>query len=218
MTRILVVIGTPLADSLNHALAHAYIDAARTAGAQVDVVDLARDAIPEHPAVRQDLRVPRTDDDPTLDAAIAAHVARIDAADHLALFFPQWWGTYPAAFKSWIDRAILSGSAFRYKDGRGWAKLLTGRTARIVMTMDSPRWWNWWMYRDAAVRALKVATLWYVGVTTVGVERIPEVRHASPARLERSVASMARLGKADALRTPSPSITRAADRVPAASA
>jgi len=202
MTRILVVIGTPIADSLNHALAQSYIDAARAAGADIDVVDLARDGIPAHPEIRQDLRAPRTDQDPPLDPSIAPYVERVEAADHLALFFPQWWGTYPAAFKAWIDRAIVSGSAFQYKDGRGWTKLLTGRTARIVMTMDSPRWWNWWMYRDAAVRALKVATLWYVGITTVGVTRIPEVKHSSRAKLERVVAHMGSLGAADAARTP----------------
>ncbi|WP_084038813.1 NAD(P)H-dependent oxidoreductase [Demequina sp. NBRC 110053] len=200
MSRILVVVGSPLAGSLTHALARSYADAARVTGAEVDVLDLAAEPVPDHPATRADLRAPRTPADPDLDPVIAPHVERLLAADHLALFFPQWWGTYPAAFKAWIDRVILSGSSFAPTDGQSWTKLLTGRTARIVMTMDSPRWWNWWMYRDAAVRSVRVATLWYVGVKTIGVTRIPDVKHADRARLERAIAALGRHGAADAAR------------------
>ncbi|GIG53884.1 NAD(P)H-dependent oxidoreductase [Demequina activiva] len=202
---ILVVIGTPLADSLNHALAGAYVDAARAAGARVDVIDLARDPIPDHPRARGHLRAPREDhdDDLPLDPDVARYIELVDAADHLVMLFPQWWGTYPAALKAWIDRVLLSGTAFSYRaQGRGWDKHLAGRTARLVMTMDSPAWWNRWFYRDAAPIALKNSTLWYCGIRTVGVTRVPEVRHASTARLERAIARAAKHGTADALRTP----------------
>jgi NAD(P)H dehydrogenase (quinone) len=212
--RILVIIGTPLRDSLNHALAAQYIDAARAGGAHVDVIDLARDSIPAHPTERGHLRTPREGrDDLPLALDVADYIDRVDAADHLVFFFPQWWGTYPAAFKAWIDQVLLSGFAFQYTDGRAWAKLLKGRTARIVMTMDSPTWWNRLLYRDAAVRAVKTATLWYCGVKTVGTTRIPEVRYRSPERLAGAVTSMVRLGTADARRTPSTTVTRARDRV-----
>ena len=210
--RILVVIGTPLANSLNHALASAYVEAARPEGADVDVIDLAIDPIPAHPSTRGELRTPRQGhDDAPLDAHVADYIARVEAADHLVLLFPQWWGTYPAALKSWLDRVLLSGTAFSYRStGRGWDKHLTGRTARIVMTMDSPGWWNRGFYRDAAVVALKNATLWYCGIRTLGVMRVPEVRHATPDRLARAIATLGRLGRDDARRTPSASVARRA--------
>lgn len=202
--RILVVVGTPLPDTLNHALASAYVDAARASGAEVRVVDLAADPIPDHPRTRTDLQAPRTAQDQPLDPAVADYVEAVHRADHVVFFFPQWWGTQPAALKAWIDRVVLSGSAFRYRrTGRGWDKLLTGRTARIVMTMDSPSWWNRLMYRDAGVRALRTATLWYVGIRTVGVTRVAEVKHRGERPLVRAIATMARLGAADASRASS---------------
>ncbi|MDE0547405.1 NAD(P)H-dependent oxidoreductase [Microbacterium sp. C7(2022)] len=199
MTRILVVIGTPIADSLTHSLAQSYATAAREAGAQVDVIDLATDPIPAHPTSRNELRAPRTDDDRPLDPDVADYVARVANADHLALFFPQWWGTYPAALKAFVDRVFLSGFAFRYRPtGKLWDPLLTGRTARIVMTMDSPRLWNALRYRHAAEISLKNAILSYCGIRTAGITRLAEVRHVSAATRERWVDSMGGLARRDA--------------------
>ena len=61
--RILVIIGTPLPDTYNHALARAYATAAASAGADVRVIDLATDPIPDHPRSRDQLRAPRSDAD-----------------------------------------------------------------------------------------------------------------------------------------------------------
>jgi NAD(P)H dehydrogenase (quinone) len=197
--RILVVIGTPLAGSLNHALAHSYADAAHAAGAEVRLIDLARDAVPGHPSQRNEVRLPRTDADAPLAPEVAAYVADVDWADHLVFFFPQWWGSYPAALKTWIDRVFLSGFAYRYRaTGRLWDKLLTGRTARIVMTMDSPKIWNAWVYRNAAIRSLRNATLEFCGIRVRGVTRLAEVRHRSDADRERWVRGMASFGATDA--------------------
>lgn len=197
--RILVVIGTPIADSLNHALARSYADAARAGGADVRVVDLARDPVPGHPSIRPQLRMPRTDADVPLTAEVSAWVNDVEWADHLAFFFPQWWGSYPAALKAWIDRVFVSGFAFRYRErGRLWDRLLVGRTARIVMTMDSPRVWNAVVYRDAPIRSLRAATLQYCGIRVRGVTRLAEVRHRSAADLTRWVSGAASFGATDA--------------------
>ena len=198
-TRILVVIGHPIARSLTHALASSYADSARAAGAEVRVVDLAVDPVPGHPSTAAQLRAPRTDADLALDADVDAYAADVEWADHLAIFFPQWWGTYPAALKGWIDRVFLSGRAFRYRPkGRLWDRLLTGRTARLVMTMDSPRAWNAWVYRDAAVRSLKHATLEYCGITVRAVTRLSEVRYRDAGERERWLRMMASFATTDA--------------------
>ncbi|WP_137844160.1 NAD(P)H-dependent oxidoreductase [Microbacterium sp. 2FI] len=197
--RILVVIGSPIPDSLNHALAESYAEAAAAGGAEVRIVDLAQDAVPQHPSSRGELRTPRTDDDPALADEVAAYTADVAWADHLVFFFPQWWGGYPAVLKAWIDRVFLSGFAFRYRErGRFWDKLLTGRTARIVMTMDSPGFWNAWVYRDAAIRQLRNATLTYCGIRVRGVTRLSEVRHRADADRTRWVGGMASFGATDA--------------------
>lgn len=211
---ILVIIGTPLAGSLNHALAHRYIDAARAGGARVEVIDLAHDPIPDHPRERNHLRAPRSEADVQLDPQVATYMEAVEAADHLVFFFPQWWGGTPAALKAWLDRVLLSGFAYRYRpQGQLWDRLLAGRTARIVMTADSPGWWTRMVYRDAPIRALKKVTLWYCGIRTVGVTRVSEVRHRSPEWLSKTVARMDNLGRADARHTPRTKPTRASAKV-----
>ena len=197
--RILVVIGTPIAGSLNHALADAYSTAARAGGAEVRVIDLAVDPIPAHPTSRGDLRVPRTDADVPLDPDVAGYVADVEWADHLVFFHPQWWGTYPAALKAFIDRVFLSGFAFRYRERSAMSeRLLSGRTARIVMTMDSPGFWNRLAYRRASEASLKNATLSYCGVKTIGVSRFSAVRFAEEPARDRWLADAGRFGQRDA--------------------
>lgn len=175
--RILVIVGTPLPDTLTHALADAYAGAARDAGAAVRVIDLAHDPIPAHPRTRDELRAPRTAADHPLDPEVARYLDDVRWADHLVIVYPQWWGTVPAALKAFIDRVFLSGAAFRYRERSPLSeRLLSGRTARIVMTMDSPRLWNRLVYRNAAETSLTRATLGYCGVKTVGVTRFSPVR------------------------------------------
>ncbi|WP_345801757.1 NAD(P)H-dependent oxidoreductase [Microbacterium sp. AZCO] len=208
--RILVIVGTPIAGSLNHALASSYVDAASAGGADVRVVDLANDPIPQHPTSRDELRMPRTDDDAPLDPDVARYVADVQWADHLVFFHPQWWGTYPAALKAFIDRVFLSGFAYRYRPKTALSeRLLAGRTARIVMTMDTPRFWNRLVYRNAAETSLKSAILGYCGVKTTGITRFTPVRFSEEEQRGRWVAEASSLGRRDA----AASITRSRETV-----
>lgn len=196
--RILVVVGTPLPDTLNHALADAYARAAREAGADVRVIDLAHDPIPDHPRHRDELRAPRSEADRPLDPDVARYLDDVRWADHLVLFHPQWWGTVPAALKAFIDRVFLSGAAFRYRERSAISdRLLTGRTARVVMTMDSPRFWNRLVYRNAAETSLTRATLGYCGVKTVGITRFTPVRFSDEKTRAAWIDRTRALGRAD---------------------
>ncbi len=197
--RILVVIGTPLPDTLTHALASAYVSAARAGGADVRTIDLASDPIPSHPTHRDELRAPRTEADRPLDPDVARYLDDVQWADHLVFFHPQWWGTYPAALKAFIDRVFLSNATFRYREKSALSeRLLAGRTARIVMTMDSPRAWNRLVYRNAAETSLSRATLAYCGVKTVGITRFAPVRFSAQPTRESWIARAGAHGATDA--------------------
>ncbi len=203
MTRILLIIGNPIEGSFTHALAASYAASARAAGAEVRTIDLATDPVPAFPTLRGEVRMPRADHphDVPLPAEVATYQGDVTWAEHLVFVYPQWWGTYPAALKSFIDRVFLSGFAFRYRPtGRLWDRMLTGRTARVVMTMDSPRLWNRLVYRNASETSLARAILGYCGIRTVGVTRLGEVRHSTLATRERWLRDAARFGAKDAAR------------------
>jgi NAD(P)H dehydrogenase (quinone) len=54
-----------------------------------------------------------------LPADVAAHAARLRAADALVLVYPTWWGGPPAIMKGWLDRVWVEGVAFSFRtDGR----------------------------------------------------------------------------------------------------
>lgn len=199
--RLLVIIGTPLPDTLTHALATSYAESARAEGADVRTIDLAHDPIPDHPRTRDQLRAPRPDrpDDLPLDADVARYLDDLFWADHIAIFHPQWWGTVPAALKAFIDRVFLSNATFRYRERSALSeRLLAGRTARIVMTMDSPRSWNRLVYRGAAEASLSRATLGYCGVRTVGIARFTPVRFSDHPARRAWIERVARHGRTDA--------------------
>ena len=59
---------------------------------------------------------------------------------HFVLFYPVWHGGPPAKLKGIFDRAFLPGFAFSWRKYKflGWQKLLSGRSARVVVTTGSP--------------------------------------------------------------------------------
>lgn len=206
--KILVVIGHPIQRSFNHALADAYVTSARANGAEVDVIDLATDATPDHPRQRGDVRLPRADGPGEVDVHVRDYAERLRDADHIALFYPMWWGTYPAVLKQFFDRVLLSGDAYASRgDSSSWVRGLRGRTARIVHTADSPRLFTRLAYRDSSISSVKTATLWYTGIRTIGVRYLAPVRNSSPERRQRWLDRIARDGAADARRRPTPGKT-----------
>lgn len=203
MGNTLVIIGHPLAGSFNHALAEQYATGFRAASvdaAEVRVIDLAERDFELMPATRADLRA-RDGDTAHLEPRIRRFIDEIAWADHLVFFFPQWWGTYPAVLKAFLDRAVLSGTAFRYGRGQVATRLLTGKTARIVMTMDAPVAWNRFVYRNAAETSLKRATLAYCGVRTIGITRLTPIRFSTAEKRAAWLESVRRLGATDAAKS-----------------
>lgn len=199
--RIVVIIGHPFAESLSHGLAKKYSEQAKKMNADVRVIDLASLSFEANPHNLNQVRVRGIDQLDELQPSIARMVNDLEWADHFAFFYPVWWGTFPAVLKAFMDRVILSGVAFRYgTTGVKWTKLWRGKTARIILTMDAPPLWHKLVYRAPGENALKRATLWYVGVKTIGITRFAPVRFSTPEIREQWLATAAKLGTKDASR------------------
>lgn len=173
--RLLVVLGHPSSNSLCAALAHAYADAARHAGAEVRLLalgDLAFDPVLHHGYQRiQPL-------EPDLQAA----QADVAWAQHLVWVYPIWWGGLPALLKGFLDRVFLPGFAFRYRPNSAlWDRLLAGRSAELLVTMDSPPWYYRWVQREPGHRQMKKTILEFSGIRPVQVHSFGPVIRASDA-------------------------------------
>lgn len=114
--------------------------------------------------------------------------ANLRWCDQLVLIYPTWWGSPPALFKGLIDRALLPGFAFKYHQNDPlWDKLLTGKTARIIVTSDSPVWFNRWILGDADLKILKRSVLGFCGIKVKSTSRFGSLKTKTPAQKQSMI-------------------------------
>lgn len=186
--KILLVLGHPDTASLCGALAGAYGEGARAAGSEVRELqpgDMKFDPVLWHGYNRPQ----------ELEADLVRARELVLWADHLVFVYPNWWGTMPARLKGFFDRVFLPGFAFRYRAGSAfWDRLLSGRTAHLIVTMDTPPWYYRWIYRRPGHNAMKRATLGFCGIRVTKITELSVVRNATSAKRARWIEKVKGLG------------------------
>lgn len=166
--KVLVILGHPNHASLCGALAEAYVGGARQGGQEVRILRLGD--------LDFDLNYPtRPQDAPGDEPDLAEARAQFVWAEHLVFVYPNWWGTMPALLKGFIDRIFTPGFAFRLHDDGTWDRLLKGKSAQLITTMDTPGWVYRGIYGQPGINALRRATLQFCGVSPVRVLRFGTV-------------------------------------------
>jgi putative NADPH-quinone reductase len=186
---IVVIQGHPdSARRYGHALAEAYVNGARSAGHAVRVVDVASI---DFPLLRNPDRWKSAAPPDSLQPAQDA----IAWADHLVLFFPLWLGTMPALLKGFLEQVLRPGFALIYEGHRFPQKGLTGKSARVVVTMGMPAFWYRWFFRAQGVRGLERSILGFCGVKPVRESFVGLVESKDDAGRRKWLVEMARLGR-----------------------
>ena len=189
MKNILIINGNPDKESLCMDLAISYMNSASAAGADcklVNLIDLEFDLILRH-GYRQ-----RTELEPDL----LKMQQYISEADHLVFVYPTWWGTYPALLKGFIDRVFLPKFAFKYRENSLlWDKLLQGKTARLIVTMDTPKWYYSLIYRSPGHNSLKKGVLEFCGIKPVKITAFGPVKSSSKEARQKWLNTTERLGR-----------------------
>lgn len=86
-------------------------------------------------------------------------------AQHLVFFFPLWLGDMPALLKGFLEQIARRGFAFEPVPGNPLGrKLLTGRSARVIVTMGMPSLVYRWIFRAHSLRSLERNILGFVGI------------------------------------------------------
>ncbi|MBT8350249.1 MAG: NAD(P)H-dependent oxidoreductase [Deltaproteobacteria bacterium] len=117
-------------------------------------------------------------------------------ADHLVFVYPTWWGTMPTLLKGFIDRVFLPEFAFRYrKDSVWWDKLLKGKSARLIVTMDTPPWYFRWVYSRPGHNAMKKTILGFCGIKPVKITSIGPIKHSKRKKREIWLNDVEKLGE-----------------------
>ncbi|MBV1879058.1 MAG: NAD(P)H-dependent oxidoreductase [Pseudomonadales bacterium] len=186
--KILILAANPKKDSLIGDLASAYADAATN---QFDIQLMKLSDMTFNPDLSNGYDEPQT-----LEVALQQFQAAILWCDHLVIFSPVWWGALPAKLKGLFDRTLLPGFAFQYDSGKSIPKkLLKGKTATIIITMDTPVWYYRWVQSAPALNQLKSATLEFVGFKGIKSKLFGPVMHASAGTRKQWMNSISQLGR-----------------------
>lgn len=135
----------------------------------------------------------RTDWEPDLRALAEV----LDVCDHLVVAFPMWWGAEPAELKGLIDRLFLPKFTFAYhEDDPWWDKLMQGRSADLIVTMDTPPFVLRWYYGNPVIRRWKGQVLGFCGFAPVRTLALgPVGEKTAPPDLAKWEAKLARMAR-----------------------
>ena len=187
---ILIIDGHPDSspERFDHALAASYLAGARSAGHEVQKVNIA------------------TLDFPWLKSGgdffqgkppqvITKQQELFRWADHVVIVFPLWLGAMPALLKAYFEQVLRPGFAYAEAKGRELPKgLLAGRTARVFVTMGMPALFYTLVYRAHSLKSLERNILGFVGFKPIHATVIGNIEGLSAKRRKEILAEGARLG------------------------
>ena len=172
--KILIINGHPNKDSFNFGIAAAYKKGAAGSGAEIREIVIAE--LDFNPNLQFGYQK-RMELEPDLLEAWG----KIQWADDLVWIHPVWWGGLPAITKGFIDRLFLPGFVFQYRENSHfWDKLLKGKTAHIITTLDQPGFFYRLVFHRPSVNQLKRSVLKFCGISPVKVSYIGIIRNSTP--------------------------------------
>lgn len=190
--RILVILGQPDGKSYGGALAQAYAEGARAAGADVKEIRLGE--IEFNPAPRPGQLKPGQFEPDLVQAQDA-----IKWAEHLVFVYPIWWGTIPALLKGFIERVFTPGFAVNFRDGSfRWDKLLAGRSARLIVTLNTPSLVYRWILGRPGHTTMRRTVLKFCGIKPVRITEVGPIKNSTDAQRARWLQGVRALGERSA--------------------
>ncbi|MBU6481223.1 MAG: NAD(P)H-dependent oxidoreductase [Nitrospirae bacterium] len=152
-----------------HALADEYAKGAEDGGHEVKRIEVAR----------LDFPLLRTKDEFEKGLppdSIKQAQETIGWADHLVILYPLWLGTMPALLKAFFEQVFRPGFAFEYgESGRTPKKRLTGKSARIVVTMGMPAFAYRWFFLAHGLKSLERNILGFSGIGPIKASLIGSI-------------------------------------------
>ena len=192
--RILVIQGHPDAGEHHfcNALARAYVQAAQAAGHEVRELSVARLDFPL-------LRSQQEWEYGMVPKALKPAQEDILWAEHLVFIFPLWLGEMPAMLKGFLEQIARPNFAFTSDRTNPFAhKILTGRSARVIVTMGMPALVYRFYYRAHSLKSLERNILGFVGIGPINETLIGMVGNLDEKTARKWLTKLERLGKAAA--------------------
>jgi putative NADPH-quinone reductase len=192
MNKVLIINGHPDKKSFCFALAESYKKGADTNGGQCQLVHLID--LNFNPILTNGYRLISE-----LEPDLLKIQQDILKANHLVFVYPNWWATFPALLKGFFDRVFIPNFAFKYHDkGPLWDKLLKGKTARLIVTMDTPKWYYCLVNRSPGHNAMKIGILEFSGIKPVRITAFTPVKSSNDLKRQKWLKEVEELGRRQA--------------------
>ncbi|MFN7326015.1 MAG: NAD(P)H-dependent oxidoreductase [Chitinophagales bacterium] len=192
--KILVIDCHNRENSLCTALAESYRKGAIDAGNELKLLNLRDLNMEEYLRYGHDQKY-----EPVGDVLNAQHL--ISWSDHLLFVYPTWWAGLPALLRLFFEMVFSPGFAFKYHERLGklvsWDKLLKGKSARIIATMDAPPWYYKWIMGDPGGKIIRQGILGFTGVKPIKTTYFGSVKLSSAKQREKWLDLAYFLGKTD---------------------
>ncbi len=188
--KIFILLGNPDAETLSGEFATTYEKEAQAAGHEVKRLNIGE--LHFDPILHKGYKEVQA-----LEPDLLLVQENMRWCDHFVLIYPLWWSGLPALLKGLWDRMYMPGFAFHFhKDGRGWDRLLKGRTARVIILSK-----NWPIlirslfgdYTNEISRAILGFAGFKVRLTEIGDSET--LQPSSKAKWIMKIKSLAREGK-----------------------
>lgn len=190
--RIFLIQGHPdeAVTHLGHALEDAYARGATSAGHEVRRMAIAKLHFPL-------LRSKHEWERGALPPALTQAQTDIAWAEHIVLFFPLWLGDMPALLKGFLEQVARPDFAFNGDSATPFErKRLTGRSARVVVTMGMQALVYRWYFRAHSVKSLERNILGFVGMAPVKETLIGMVDNLGESGVQKWLDKLEELGAA----------------------
>jgi NAD(P)H dehydrogenase (quinone) len=173
--KVLVLLGHPDTQTRCGYMADQYEEGARLGGHEVKRINLGELAF--DPILHKGYKEIQE-----LEPDLKMAQETIRWADHIAIFYPNWFITMPALLKGFFDRAWLPGFAYHFNPGGyTWQKLLKGRSADVVITMDAPPIIERILYGDYS-NEIRNGVLKFAGISPVRITKIGPMKNLTETR------------------------------------
>ncbi len=190
-TRIALIQGhpDPSGHKFGNALSDAYRHGAESAGHEVRLISVASMDFPL-------LRTQEEWEEGVPPPSIASAQDTIRWATHLVIFYPLWLGSMPALLKGFFEQVFRPGFAIHpQEEGRPWAQLLKGKSARIVVTMGMPPWIYRWFFSSHSLKSLERNILGFSGIGPIQETLIGSIGSLDEKKREAWLRTLEDLGK-----------------------
>lgn len=173
MKKILIINGHPDKESFNFGLSNAYKKGANASNAEVKEIIIRE--LDFNPNLEFGYRKRMELEPDLVDAQ-----EKIRWSEHIVIVFPVWWGGFPAIMKGFFDRTFLAPFSYKKRENSlWWDKMLGGRSARVICTLDQPRWSYGLLFGKPSHHSIKRSILHFTGIKPVRITSIGPLKDST---------------------------------------